>query len=244
MKVTGARTEPFSAIRKRALVQAGAQATSRLAPAPVDRAAFLGLSEVELTPSVQAALLTLMSEIDDLRSEVVQLKAKLGEVEELADRDALTPLLNRRAFMRELARIRTFSQRYGSPASLVYFDLDGFKAVNDRYGHAAGDACLCAVAERLMSHVRESDVVGRMGGDEFAVILAQADLQTAISKAEALAEAIEATPIRFGAWTAPLHISFGVREISQDLDADALLSEADASMFVRKRERRGSVAGR
>jgi len=244
MKVTGARTEPFSAIRKRALVQAGAQAASRLTAASVDRTAFLGLSEVELTPSVQAALLTLMSEIDDLRSEVAQLKAKLGEVEELADRDALTPLLNRRAFMRELARIRTFSQRYGSPASLVYFDLDGFKAVNDRYGHAAGDACLCAVAERLMSQVRESDVVGRMGGDEFAVILAQADRQTAVSKAESLAEAIEATPIRFGAWTAPLHISFGVREISQELDADALLSEADASMFVRKRERRGSLAGR
>jgi diguanylate cyclase (GGDEF)-like protein len=243
MKVTGARTEPFSAIRKRALVQAGALAASRTA-APVDKAAFLGLSEAELTPQVQSALLTLLSEIDDLRGEVAQLKAKLGEVEELADRDPLTPLLNRRAFMRELARIRTFAQRYGSPASIVYFDLDGFKAVNDRYGHAAGDACLCAVADRLIANLRESDVVGRMGGDEFAVILVQADRQTANAKAESLAEAIEATPIRFGAWTAPLHISYGVREISQELDADALLSEADASMFVRKRERRGSAVGR
>jgi diguanylate cyclase (GGDEF)-like protein len=244
MKVTGARTEPFSAIRKRALVHAGAQAAARISAAPLDKAAFLGLSETELTPAVQGALLTLMSEIDDLRGEVAQLKAKLGEMEELADRDPLTPLLNRRAFVRELGRIRTFSQRYGSPASLVYFDLDGFKAVNDRYGHAAGDACLCAVADRLMGLVRESDVVGRMGGDEFAVILVQADRQTAATKAEALAEAIEATPIRFGAWTAPLHISYGVREISPELDAEALLSEADASMFVRKRERRGSAVGR
>lgn len=237
MKISGARTEPFSAIRKRALVHAGAQATAQSA-APMDKTVFLGLGEADLTPAVQGALTTLLSEIDELRGEVGRLKSKLTEVEGLADRDALTPLLNRRAFVRELGRIRTFAQRYGSPASLVYFDLDGFKAVNDRYGHAAGDACLCAVAERLIAHVRESDVVGRMGGDEFAVILVQADQTTAENKARSLSQAIEATPIRFGAWTAPLHISFGVREISTELDAEAIVAEADAAMFARKRQRR------
>lgn len=237
MKISGARTEPFSAIRKRALVHAGAQATAQSA-APMDKTAFLGLGEADLTPAVQGALTTLLSEIDELRGEVGRLKSKLTEVEGLADRDALTPLLNRRAFVRELGRIRTFAQRYGSPASLVYFDLDGFKAVNDRYGHAAGDACLCAVAERLIAHVRESDVVGRMGGDEFAVILVQADQATAERKARSLSQAIEATPIRFGAWSAPLHISFGVREISTELDAEAIVAEADAAMFARKRQRR------
>ena len=237
MKISGARTEPFSAIRKRALVHAGAQATAQSA-APMDKTVFLGLGEADLTPAVQGALTTLLSEIDELRGEVGRLKSKLTEVEGLADRDALTPLLNRRAFVRELGRVRTFAQRYGSPASLVYFDLDGFKAVNDRYGHAAGDACLCAVAERLIAHVRESDVVGRMGGDEFAVILVQADQTTAENKARSLSQAIEATPIRFGAWTAPLHISFGVREISTELDAEAIVAEADAAMFARKRQRR------
>ena len=232
MKITGARTEPFSAIRKRALVHAGAQATAAAA-APIDKTAFMGLGEADLTPAVQSALATLLTEVDDLRGEVSRLKAKLREVEGLADRDPLTPLLNRRAFVRELGRIRTFAQRYGSPASLVYFDLDGFKAVNDR------DACLCAVAERLAANVRDSDVVGRMGGDEFGVILAQADRQTAEAKARSLAEAIEATPIRFGEWTAPLHISFGVREISPELTAEALVAEADAAMFIRKREARG-----
>lgn len=237
MKINGARTEPFSAIRKRALVHAGAQATA--AARPADRTAFLGLGESDLTPAVQNALTTLLTEIDDLRGEVSRLKHKLHEVEGLADRDPLTPLLNRRAFVRELGRIRTFAQRYGSPASLVYFDLDGFKTVNDRYGHAAGDSCLCAVAERLAANVRDSDIVGRMGGDEFAVVLVQADRPTAEAKARSLAEAIEATPIRFGEWTAPLHISFGVREISSELSAEALVAEADAAMFIRKREARG-----
>jgi diguanylate cyclase (GGDEF)-like protein len=170
---------------------------------------------------------------------VGRLKARLTETEGLADRDALTPLLNRRAFLRELSRIRTFAQRYGAPASLVYFDLDGFKAVNDRYGHAAGDAALQAVAERLLAHVRESDIVGRMGGDEFAVILVQADQAVAEAKAAALAHAVEREPIRFGDWTAPLHISFGVRQISLESTPEDLVAEADAAMYAAKRARAG-----
>ena len=235
MKVSGARSEPFSNIRKRALAQASAYATAG-ASTPVDSTTFLGLAETDLTPAVQGAVKTLLIEIDDLRGEVARLKSKLAEVEELADRDALTPLLNRRAFLRELSRIRTFSQRYASPASLVYFDLDGFKAVNDRFGHAAGDAALQAVAARLIANVRESDIVGRMGGDEFAVILVQADRQTALAKAATLSRAIESSPIQFGDWSAPLHISYGVAEITANLEADAILAEADAAMFLRKRE--------
>src|SRR3981081_2102466 len=107
MKISGARNEPFSAIRRRALAQAGAQVAS--AP-PADPGAFLGLTDLDLTPAVQAALATLLTEIDDLRGEVGRLKGKLTETEGLADRDALTPLLNRRAFLREVGRIRTFSQ--------------------------------------------------------------------------------------------------------------------------------------
>ena len=239
MKVTGARNEPFSAIRRRALTQAGAQAGSTAAPG--DTAGFLGLGEAELTPAVRTALHTLVTEIEDLRGEVGRLKARLAEVEDLADRDPLTPLLNRRAFMRELARIRTFAQRYGAPASVIYFDLDGFKAVNDRYGHAAGDAALKTVAERLIAHVRESDVVGRMGGDEFGVILVQADQATAEAKARSLATALEAAPIEFGEWSAPLHLSWGAAEITPDLSAEAILSQADAAMFAAKRGAAGGA---
>ena len=236
MKITAASNEPFSTMRRRALAQAGAQA--RGVAAPVDSAAFLGVAEAELTPAVRGAIQTLLGEIDDLRAEVGRLKARLQEVEGLADRDALTPLLNRRATLRELGRIRTFSQRYGVTASLVYFDLDGLKAVNDRYGHAAGDAALKAVAERLLANVRESDIVGRMGGDEFAVILVQADQAVAEAKAQSLAHAIEGEPMRFGDWSAPLHVSHGVCEIVQNADPEALVARADAAMYARKRQRR------
>ena len=237
MKITGARNEPFSAMRRRALAQAGAQVRGA---APVDSAEFLGIAEAEMTPAVSAAVQGLLGEIDDLRGEVGRLKGRLAEIEDLADRDALTPLLNRRAFLRELARIRTFAQRYGSPASLVYFDLDDLKGVNDRLGHAAGDAALKAVAERLQQHVRESDIVGRMGGDEFAVILAQADRATAEAKAASLARAIEAEPLKFGEWSAPLHISWGVREITQDAEPEALVADADQAMYAQKRQRKSA----
>ncbi len=234
MKVTGARNEPFSAMRRRALAQSGAQVRA----APADRADFLGVTEAELTPAVKGAMQALLVEIDDLRGEVKQLKARLADAEEMADRDALTPLLNRRALVRELGRIRTFAQRYGSPASLVYFDLDGLKSINDRFGHAAGDAALQAVAERLLANIRDSDIVGRMGGDEFAVILVQADQATAEAKAASLARAIESEPLRFGDWTAPMHVSFGVSEIRPEVEPEGLVAEADAAMYVRKRGRK------
>lgn len=234
MKISGARAEPFSAIRRRALVEAGGQAA---APAAPGATTFLGLAEADLTPAVRAALNTLIGEMDELRLEVARLKLRLSEAEADADRDPLTPVLNRRAFLREVRRLGAFAGRYGSPASLIYFDLDGFKAVNDRFGHSAGDAALQAVAERLAAHVRESDVVGRMGGDEFAVALAQADRGTADAKAAALAGVIEGEPVVCGEWSVPLHISWGVRDIDPEVDVETLVSDADAAMYAMKRLR-------
>jgi diguanylate cyclase (GGDEF)-like protein len=237
MKITGARSEPFSAIRRRALARAGAAVPTQGA-AKADSTAFLGVPKAEMTPAVQAALKTLLIEVEDLKGEVARLKARLAQAEDLADRDGLTPLLNRRAFLRELGRIGALGQRYGMPASLVYFDLDGFKAVNDRYGHAAGDAAIQAVASRLAAHVRETDILARLGGDEFALVLVQTDQLTAEAKAAALAQVIEAEPFRFGDWTAPIRLSFGVREIDPDAAPETLLAQADAAMFEAKRGRK------
>jgi diguanylate cyclase (GGDEF)-like protein len=232
MKITSAQAEPFASMRRRNLAEAGA----KIVAAPtMDQVDFLGVSEAELTPAVRAAIATLVIELNDLRGEIQRLKARLQDAEAAADGDPLTSAKNRRAFIREVKRIAAFAQRYDAPASLVYFDLDDLKGINDRFGHAAGDAVLQAVADRLASHVRESDIVGRMGGDEFAVLLVQADLPTATAKAEMLARLIEAEPAQVGAWLIPIRLSWGVRQLDPTLDAEQLIADADAAMFAMKR---------
>jgi len=235
MKLLGVNVDPLAAVRRRSAPAPGARDLNLGSAQPVDSAAFLGLSEADLTPQVQAALTTLLGEIDELRKEVKRVKARLAEAEGLADKDALTPLLNRRAFVRELGRVIAFIQRYGGPASLIYFDLDGFKAVNDRFGHAAGDQVLVTVAERLAANVRESDIVGRLGGDEFAVVLVHADIATASAKADSLASAIASEPAQVGEWLAPLKVSHGVRKIIPGMNPEQVLAAADAAMYARKR---------
>lgn len=235
MKIAGA-SESVSGLRRRQAVRGSDRPDAASAAAPVaDTTEFLGLTPAELTPKVQGALQTLTGEIDELRGEVGRLKARLAEVEGLADQDALTHVLNRRAFMRELNRVRASIDRYGGAACLVYIDLDGFKRINDRFGHAAGDAALKAVAERLSDHVRESDVIGRLGGDEFAVVLTHADFDAASAKAEALIHAVASSPIDFGVGQAAVSASFGIREITGSVDAEGLVAEADSAMYHRKR---------
>jgi diguanylate cyclase (GGDEF)-like protein len=184
------------------------------------------------------AAAALARENAELRAELDRLTARLAEAEGLADRDTLTPLFNRRALVRELARTRTFTDRYGAPASLAYFDLDGLKTINDRYGHAAGDAVLQAVAARLSSHIRGSDVAGRIGGDEFAVILAQTNGFQAEAKAESLAAAIGAEPVEGLPPTVRVQLSWGVAEIRAESEPEAIIAEADAAMYATKRTRR------
>src|SRR5579871_2799981 len=239
MKISGARAEPFAAVRRRGLAEAAAGAAPEAA-AP-DQAQFLGVPETELTPAVRGAIALLVLELEDLKAEVRRLKARLLEAEAAADEDPLTGVKNRRAFIRELRRIAGFAQRYETPAALIYFDLDELKAINDRFGHAAGDAALTRVAGQLAAHVRESDVVGRMGGDEFAVALAQADPDAASAKAQALADLIAAAPLEIGDWLAPIRVSWGVRQIDPSADAEAIIADADAAMFAMKRARDSST---
>ena len=135
MKTSAARTEPFSGVRRRYLAVAGA----KIAVAPAaDHVAYPGVPEAELTPAVRAAIAGLAIELDELRVEMQRLKTRLQEAQAAADDDPLTSARNRRAFIREVRRVAAFAQRYDTPASLVYFDLDDLKGVNDRFGHAAG----------------------------------------------------------------------------------------------------------
>ena len=119
-------------------------------------------------PSVTA----LLAENERLKRELAVARARVGDLEARADIDPLLDILNRRGFERELKRALSHVKRYGTQAALMFVDLDGFKGINDRYGHGAGDALLKAVARELIGHVRASDIVARIGGDEFGVYLA------------------------------------------------------------------------
>ncbi|MFN3834367.1 MAG: GGDEF domain-containing protein [Glycocaulis sp.] len=199
-----------------------------------DTASIMGVPEAELTPNVQRALLTLMGEVDQLRRETEALRAKVRDLEELADRDVLLPVLNRRAFLREVSKALSLAERHDAPSALVYLDLNGFKAINDTYGHAAGDSALQMVADVLVASVRDTDAVGRLGGDEFGVVLVLTAPEQAERKAEELAAAIAATPILHEGLTLHLKAAWGVHGLTGGTSVEAAMAEADAAMYARK----------
>jgi diguanylate cyclase (GGDEF)-like protein len=198
-------------------------------------ASVLGIPEEEFTPRVRDAIMGLMSEVDSLRQQLQQTRTRLGEMEQVADRDQLLPVLNRRAFVRELTRHIAYTVRYGTPASLLYFDLDGFKLINDSHGHAAGDAVLEHFAQALTANVRDSDIVGRLGGDEFGVILSHANHGQAQTKATALADSLRQTPASWQAHKIPVAFSYGAFELTAGDSADLAIARADEAMYAHKR---------
>jgi diguanylate cyclase (GGDEF)-like protein len=184
-----------------------------------------------------AAVIDPYAEIERLRAEVEALRQRAEAAEAAADHDVLTPALNRRGFVGALKSAMAFCQRHGVPAVLLYLDLDGFKGVNDRLGHAAGDAALIHVAELLLANLRESDAVGRLGGDEFGLLMLNAGLEEGREKARRLTAALEAEPFLWEGQAAGLGGSFGVRAFAGQTDPEIWLSEADAAMWVRKKAR-------
>ena len=187
--------------------------------------------------AVPTAEVDLHAEIERLRAEVAALTARAETAEALADHDVLTRALNRRGFMTVLNRSMAFCRRHDVQAVLLYLDLDGFKGVNDRLGHAAGDAALMRVADLLLENVRESDAVGRLGGDEFALLLLHAGVEEGRDKARRLAETLEADGFHWQGERAALGGSFGVRPYAGQTDPEVWLSEADAAMWLRKKSR-------
>ncbi len=193
-------------------------------------------------PRSRSAAMRLAAEVERLATQLEQSRARIVELEAKIDVDPLTELLNRRGFERELKRSVAYVKRYGASAALIYLDLDGFKPVNDRHGHAAGDAVLKAVAAALLANVRASDVVARLGGDEFVVLLWNVSGPAAAAKAIALEQAIYATPVRWVPSTLVIGASAGVALIGALDTAADLLARADAGMYARKAARRELVA--
>jgi diguanylate cyclase (GGDEF)-like protein len=194
-----------------------------------------GIDAAALTPKGRAALVRVFGENEQMRRELEEARARITALERLADEDSLAPIANRRAFVRELSRMIAFTRRYGVPSSVIYFDVNGMKQINDTHGHPAGDAALRHVAEILCKNVRESDIVGRLGGDEFGVVLAQTSHDQANAKGEALAEAIGATPLHWGTFRISISAAYGVYSFSGADDAQVAIEAADKAMYHHKR---------
>jgi diguanylate cyclase (GGDEF)-like protein len=198
-------------------------------------ASLLGIPEAEFTPRVRDAVMALMHDLERLMREVEETRAQLDDASRSADQDVLLPILNRRAFLREVSRFIAFAERHGTPSSLLYFDLDNFKAVNDAHGHAAGDVVLKHFSDLLAGQIRETDVLARLGGDEFGVILSHVTLDQAKKKAESLAQALRAQPPIWNGEVVKLSFSCGANELKAGERADRAIDAADRAMYVEKR---------
>jgi diguanylate cyclase (GGDEF)-like protein len=184
------------------------------------------------------ATASLRAEVARLTRELEEARAKIAELELHADVDPMLDILNRRGFDRELGRSLAYVKRYGTPAALLYIDLDGFKAVNDRHGHAAGDELLKLVASELAARVRASDLVGRLGGDEFGVLMWNAAKPQAMMRARDLEIRIEGIALARGGERLSVGASVGVAVLRGDLTTAGLIDLADKAMYARKSERR------
>lgn len=162
---------------------------------------------------------------------------RIEEMERLACTDELTGAYNRRGFEQEFKRVLAAANRYGETGVLVYVDLDGFKPINDTYGHAAGDLVLCEVVRTLSENVRPHDLVARLGGDEFAVLLTRTAWQDGLERAELLKHILNTSYVAWNSKHIAVRASFGFQRFGPDDCDKQLLMKADTAMYEAKRLR-------
>jgi diguanylate cyclase (GGDEF)-like protein len=209
----------------------------RARPAPRERE-HDAATKSKLGAKPRALPMRLAAELDALKEELLRARARVAELESRVDEDPLTGLLNRRGFERAFERALAYVRRYGATAALLFLDLDGFKAVNDRHGHAAGDWALGRLARLISGHVRASDVAARIGGDEIVVLLWNLRADQAEAKARAIEDLIAASPFEQNGKRFKLGLSAGFTMLAAGDTVEAALARADAAMYARKRERR------
>jgi diguanylate cyclase (GGDEF)-like protein len=174
----------------------------------------------------------------EIEQRLVDQSQRIAYLENLSRTDELTGLLNRRGFEESFRRTLVAAGRYGDAGVLIACDLDNFKEVNDRYGHAAGDEVLRQVGWLLKTHTRETDFLARVGGDEFAVILVQTGWRNGLKRAQSLSRALNRLTVKFENETITISTSIGVEQFGpNDSDADALIARADMAMYCNKRRR-------
>ena len=177
-----------------------------------------------------------LEELAERAGPAIENARRFREARQLADLDALTGLHNRRFFHDTLAREVARAHRYDRRLALIIFDLDDFKAINDRIGHLAGDAVLADAADVVRSVVRSADIACRVGGDEFAVILPESGMQEAEQLYSRLQEALEQRPI---GEAGRIRLSAGVAELAQGDDSRAFFERADDALYGAKEAGKG-----
>ena len=167
---------------------------------------------------------------------------RISHLERLAITDDLTGLLNRRGFEEALHRSLAATGRYEDRGILVYVDLDGFKPINDTYGHSAGDEVLRRVARVLQENLRETDYVGRVGGDEFAALLTRTSWEDGIKRATVLDKTVNKTFVSWQGHMIAIRASLGFQAYGPYDKGCELLSRADLAMYETKRLRTAQVS--
>ncbi len=225
-----AETAAFRAVRA-----ASARASAEVNRRTSERIQLWAGREVRVLALVAGTITVLIGIAVALRQSLVRARRDAARIEQLAHFDILTGLANRGLLDDRLARLVAQSRRNASPLAVLLFDLDGFKGVNDTLGHAAGDALLVAVAKRARACVRESDTVGRLGGDEFLVLLPDTDREGARAVAGKLLETL-AAPCDLGAQSVGVSASIGGAFLpGPSPDAESLVREADEALYRSKR---------
>lgn len=166
-------------------------------------------------------------------------------LERVAKVDMLTEIPNRRGLLAEFERELSRAQRQRTPLALVLMDLDHFKLINDEFGHPAGDALLREIVKRIVTSVREHDILGRIGGEEFALIVPGGDREAAAWTAERVRAAVEARPFDVAERRMTTTLSAGIALLGEDgSDWDALVAAADRALYEAKRRGRNRVVTR
>lgn len=177
-----------------------------------------------------------------MAEQMMELQRDRDRASLLANMDSLTGALTRSAIKKRLEYEIERTQRLGEPLSIAFIDIDRFKRINDEYGHAAGDACLRHVVDRVRGRLRTLDALGRQGGDELLAILPGADLRAAAGIAEDIRYAVADASLRMGSGELRCTLSLGVAALLPGESFDALLQRADAALYVSKAEGRDRVS--
>ncbi|MEL6686051.1 MAG: GGDEF domain-containing protein [Pseudomonadota bacterium] len=202
---------------------------------PTRIATLLQTAAEPLSQQIGVTDAQLIAQNRDLTEEVTRLKLRVLELEAAADLDTMLPIFNRRAFVREVGRAQSMASRYGLMSSVIFIDLDGFKQINDRFGHGVGDDILYEVSKCLTSGVRQCDMVARLGGDEFGVLLFKSDLPVAKAKAGALCCRIGEIAMDHPDGLIRIGASWGAAPCEPGQTPSKILERADRAMYLDKR---------